>query len=73
MFMKMLCRCFGLIVFIVHKDSNFLDGQYTVFGRILTDESFETLDKIVKTLHAGLNACRIGATFSRVSYCIEML
>ncbi len=32
--------------FIVHKDSNFLDEQYTVFGRIVTDESFETLDKI---------------------------
>jgi len=36
----------GSQFFIVHKDSNFLDGQYTVFGRILTDESFETLDKI---------------------------
>jgi len=32
--------------FIVHKNSNFLDGQYTVFGRIITNESFETLDKI---------------------------
>ena len=31
----------GSQFFIVHKDSNFLDGQYTVFGRILTDESFE--------------------------------
>ena len=36
----------GSQFFIVHKDSNFLDNQYTVFGRILTDESFETLDKI---------------------------
>jgi len=36
----------GSQFFIVHNDSNFLDGQYTVFGRILTDESFETLDKI---------------------------
>ena len=36
----------GSQFFIVHKDSNFLDGQYTVFGRILTDESFETLDKM---------------------------
>ena len=36
----------GSQFFIVHKDSNFLDGQYTVFGRILTDESFDTLDKI---------------------------
>ena len=38
----------GSQFFIVHKDSNFLDGQYTVFGRILTDESFETLDRIAK-------------------------
>ena len=41
----------GSQFFIVHKDSNFLDGDYTVFGRIATQESFETLDKItnVKT------------------------
>jgi len=32
--------------FIVHGDSNFLDEQYTVFGRIITQESFDTLDKI---------------------------
>jgi len=36
----------GSQFFIVHKDSNFLDEQYTVFGRIVTEESFETLDKI---------------------------
>jgi len=36
----------GSQFFIMHKDSPFLDGQYTVFGRILTDESFVTLDKI---------------------------
>ncbi|MDH3765758.1 MAG: peptidylprolyl isomerase, partial [Nitrosopumilus sp.] len=36
----------GSQFFIVHKDSNFLDEQYTVFGRIVTDESLETLDKI---------------------------
>jgi peptidyl-prolyl cis-trans isomerase B (cyclophilin B) len=35
----------GSQFFIVHKNSNFLDEQYTVFGRIVTDESFETLDK----------------------------
>jgi peptidyl-prolyl cis-trans isomerase B (cyclophilin B) len=41
----------GSQFFIVHKDSNFLDQQYTVFGRIVTEESFVTLDKIasVKT------------------------
>ena len=38
----------GSQFFIVHKDSPFLDGQYTVFGRIITQESFETLDKIAE-------------------------
>lgn len=36
----------GSQFFIVHQDSNFLDQQYTVFGRIVTEDSFETLDKI---------------------------
>ncbi len=36
----------GSQFFIIHKASNFLDEQYTVFGRIVTDESFQTLDKI---------------------------
>ncbi|KEQ57327.1 Peptidyl-prolyl cis-trans isomerase protein [Marine Group I thaumarchaeote SCGC RSA3] len=36
----------GSQFFIVHQDSNFLDEQYTVFGRLVTEESFETLDKI---------------------------
>ena len=36
----------GSQFFIVHQNSNFLDQDYTVFGRIVTDESFETLDKI---------------------------
>ena len=36
----------GSQFFIVHKNSNFLDGQYTVFGRIITQASFETLDRI---------------------------
>jgi peptidyl-prolyl cis-trans isomerase B (cyclophilin B) len=36
----------GSQFFIVHKDSTFLDGQYTVFGRIITQASFDTLDKI---------------------------
>ncbi len=43
--------------FIVHQDSNHLDGQYTVFGRLLTSESFTTLDKIANlstTQFAGL-------------------
>ena len=36
----------GSQFFIVHKDSTFLDEEYTVFGRIVTESSFETLDKI---------------------------
>ena len=44
----------GSQFFIIHKDSNFLDGQYTVFGRIATQESFETLDKIA-TLETAAN------------------
>ncbi len=44
----------GSQFFIVHQDSNFLDGQYTVFGRILTDESFDTLDKIA-TMETNTN------------------
>ncbi len=36
----------GSQFFIVNKDSNFLDGQYTVFGRLATQESFDTLEKI---------------------------
>ena len=32
--------------FIVHKDSNHLDGKYTAFGKLLTEESYDTLDKI---------------------------
>ena len=32
--------------FIVHKDSPHLDGKYTVFGRLVTQESFDVLDKI---------------------------
>jgi len=32
--------------FIVHANSNFLDEQYTIFGRLVTQESFDTLDKI---------------------------
>ena len=41
----------GSQFFIVHHDSNFLDGQYTAFGRIITASSLETLDMIagVKT------------------------
>lgn len=36
----------GSQFFIVHHDSNFLDGQYTVFGRLATQESYQTLDAI---------------------------
>ena len=32
--------------FIVHDDSPFLDQKYTVFGRLATQESYDTLDAI---------------------------
>ena len=36
----------GSQFFIVHQNSHFLDGQYTVFGRVITDVGFQTLDAI---------------------------
>ncbi len=36
----------GSQFFIVHENSSHLDGQYTVFGRLITEESHDTLDKI---------------------------
>jgi len=36
----------GSQFFIVHQDSPHLDGKYTAFGRLASEESFETLDKI---------------------------
>jgi len=36
----------GSQFFIVHEKSTFLDESYTVFGRIITQESYNTLDKI---------------------------
>lgn len=36
----------GSQFFIVHEPSSFLDESYTVFGRIVTTESFDTLDAI---------------------------
>jgi len=36
----------GSQFFIVHQDSPHLNGQYTAFGRIASEESFQTLDKI---------------------------
>ena len=44
----------GSQFFIVHKDSNFLDEEYTVFGRLATQESFDTLEKIA-TLETAAN------------------
>ena len=39
--------------FIVHKDALTLDQNYTVFGRLATQESFETLDKIAELETTG--------------------
>jgi len=44
----------GSQFFIVHQDSVHLDGKYTVFGRIVTESSFETLDKIA-AVQTGTN------------------
>ena len=41
--------------FIVHKDSTFLDKQYTVFGRLVTQESYDVLDSIA-SLETNHNA-----------------
>ena len=38
----------GSQFFIVHSNSNFLDGQYTAFGRVATADSLETLDAIAE-------------------------
>jgi peptidyl-prolyl cis-trans isomerase B (cyclophilin B) len=45
----------GSQFFIVHKDSNFLDGDYTVFGVLVTEESFRTLDRIANLEVNGEN------------------
>ena len=37
----------GSQFFIIHSDSKFLDQEYTVFGRIITQESFDVVEKIV--------------------------
>lgn len=59
----------GSQFFIVHADSNFLDEQYTVFGRIVTDESFETLDKIaaVQTKPNDQPVNPVEVTISKIS------
>jgi len=36
----------GSQFFVVHKNTNFLDGDYTVFGRLATQDSFDVLDTI---------------------------
>ena len=41
--------------FIVHKDSTFLDKQYTIFGRLVTQESYDVLDSIA-SLETNHNA-----------------
>ena len=51
--------------FIVHGDSNFLDQQYTVFGRIITQESFNTLDKIA-SLETGSRDIPINTEMAKI-------
>ncbi|HXV51333.1 MAG TPA: peptidylprolyl isomerase [Nitrosopumilaceae archaeon] len=45
--------------FIVHKDSFDLDQNYAAFGRLATDTSYETLDKIANLETAGETANNI--------------
>lgn len=57
----------GSQFFIVHQDSNFLDGQYTVFGRIVTQESYNTLDIIANmptpaSTYTNITNTEVGAT-----------
>jgi peptidyl-prolyl cis-trans isomerase B (cyclophilin B) len=56
----------GSQFFIVHQNSNFLDQQYTVFGRIVTDESFETLDKIA-SLETGQRDIPVNTDEARIT------
>jgi len=46
----------GSQFFIVHQNSNFLDGEYTVFGRLITQSSYDTLDAI-----ASLTTTQLGS------------
>ncbi|HET8720249.1 MAG TPA: peptidylprolyl isomerase, partial [Candidatus Nitrosotenuis sp.] len=39
--------------FIVHKDSTFLDQNYAAFGRLATNSSYATLDKIANLTTGG--------------------
>ena len=43
----------GSQFFIVHGDASWLDEQYTAFGRLVTEESFQTLDSIVSLKTVG--------------------
>ena len=44
----------GSQFFIVHRDSHSLDEEYTVFARLVTESSFDTLDKIA-AVQTGTN------------------
>jgi peptidyl-prolyl cis-trans isomerase B (cyclophilin B) len=61
----------GSQFFIVHQNSNFLDQQYTVFGRIVTDESFETLDKIA-SLEIGQRDIPVNTNEAKITKAITV-
>ena len=61
----------GSQFFIVHQNSNFLDQQYTVFGRIVTDESFETLDKIT-SLEIGQRDIPVNTNEAKITKAITV-
>lgn len=37
------------VFFIMHSSATYLDGEYAAFGRLIGDESYETLDVIANT------------------------
>ena len=45
----------GSQFFIVHRDAGHLDGQYTVFGRLATADSFQTLDELASVPNGSKN------------------
>ena len=47
----------GSQFFIIHSDSPHLNEQYTVFGRLITSESYETLDKIANLKTNSRDQC----------------
>ena len=63
----------GSQFFIVHKDSTHLDEQYTVFGRLITSESYEILDKIANLQVNSRNQPYEGAMQQAVLFDVKIV